>query len=86
MKVDVIGDVKKKPQTVCPHCKRFILMTLNAWEEDVSRIVEDKCPYCGGVIVAGLLILCDGDIKRLMGQIQAIIDLFRNSGANVVSG
>ena len=83
--IEIIGDVNQnKPRTICPHCKRTILMHLTPWENDVSKVIQDKCPHCGGVIVSALLILSDADVKRLMGQVQAIIDMFKKSGANVV--
>lgn len=83
--IEIIGEVNKnKPRTICPHCKRTVPITLDAWKEDVSRLVADKCPHCGGRVVFGLLILSDVDPKRVMNQVQAIIEMFKQAGANVL--
>jgi DNA-directed RNA polymerase subunit RPC12/RpoP len=63
-----------KPRVVCPHCLQEILINIMPFKDNVSQIISEKCPRCGGEIFVGLLILCHPKFQGLMSTIQRIVD------------
>jgi hypothetical protein len=62
---------KENPPIVkCPHCTQEILIDIGPFRKDVTKIMQDKCIKCGGIIVVSLLILCDTSMHRMLHTIK----------------
>lgn len=62
------------PRTKCPHCKNEILLDIEPWKKDVTKIMQDKCPKCGGVIIVAMMIFANADMKTMLSCIQLVAD------------
>jgi len=61
------------PRIICSRCKKEIVMDITIFKDDVTKIIQDKCPYCRGEIFTGMLILSHPDLKGLMQSFQVMI-------------
>lgn len=68
---------EKAPRSVCPHCKKVMFVDVTMFKDDVTKIMESKCPYCHGTIYTGVLILSNTDLRKLAGAIQTVIDALK---------
>jgi hypothetical protein len=72
-----VMDNGKQPQSKCPHCKQVILLNLDHWKKDMSKIVESKCPLCGGQLFTALLVLVHGSphvVAQTIMKMQGVVD------------
>jgi len=74
MAIEVL-DNKKSPRATCPHCKQEVLVDLRRWQVDMSQINSSKCPYCGGMMAAALLILVAENPNGVARTIMAISEV-----------
>ena len=65
----------KHPRLKCPHCSEVINLDLSPWQQDITKIMTDKCYKCRGEIVVGLLILAHKDMRQFIAVLKAVIDL-----------
>lgn len=73
----VVKDNDRAPQGICPHCKRTLLLNLSPFQEDMSSIVQTKCPLCAGDIFTACLVLVHGNPEGLANTIvnmAAVVD------------
>ncbi|KKM79613.1 hypothetical protein LCGC14_1348110 [marine sediment metagenome] len=73
----VVKENKRAPQGICPHCKRTLLLSLASFQEDMSSIMQTKCPLCGGDIFTACLVLVHGNPEGLANTIinmAAVVD------------
>ena len=73
----ILMENDKQPQSKCPHCKKPLLLNLDHWKQDMSKIVRSKCPLCGGEIFTALLVLAHGNPEGLANTIMnmaAVVD------------
>lgn len=63
-----------RPKSICPHCKDIMIMDIMPFKDNISLIMQDNCPRCGGNIFVGLLILSNSSLKGLYSSIQIVID------------
>lgn len=74
-----MGDVIKinrdiqPPLIICGNCKNQIRIDIKPFSEDVSKILRDKCPKCGGELNVGILILSHPRLEGLLQAIQACV-------------
>jgi len=71
--IEIIGE-QNIPKIVCPHCKKEIPIGLDEWKKDVTRIMADKCPSCGGTTFFALLILAHKDLNSLGITVNAAVN------------
>ena len=71
--IEIVGQ-QTMPKIICPHCKKEIPIMLDAWKEDVTRIMVDKCPACKGETFFALLILAHRDQNSLGITINAAVN------------
>lgn len=79
-----IQNEEKAPRVVCPRCKEEIYMDITQWQQDCTKIMQDKCPKCRGTIYAGVLILCNTELKNLLHCIRLCIEAM--AGASKIIG
>jgi DNA-directed RNA polymerase subunit RPC12/RpoP len=72
-----ITEDKKPSIVICPKCKQEILIDIMPFSKDVSSIMQDKCPKCGGTIFVGILILCHPSLRGICLCIQTVIDALK---------
>lgn len=77
---------KTAPQTKCPHCTKVMFLDLRIFERDVSKIVKSKCPFCGGEIFTGLLILVHPQLRGLAQTIANIVELIDKNKRLLLGG
>ena len=75
---------EKKPEIICPHCKKRNVIDILPWREDVTKIMQDKCRHCRGNIVVAMLLLGHKDVRQLGIAIQTVIQSL-NTG-NLIQG
>lgn len=61
------------PQIKCPKCDKTFYMHLKPWENDITKVMEDKCPKCGATLFVALLILAHPDLRGLMETIKGMV-------------
>jgi predicted RNA-binding Zn-ribbon protein involved in translation (DUF1610 family) len=75
------------PRAICPNCKKVLLVDLDLYKRDITKIIESKCPACGGVIYTGLLIVSNNRLDKLGRHIQQIVQLTANANkSNIIQG
>lgn len=84
-KYEVVDDRSRAPDLVCPYCKAPNRLTIDAFMPDVTKVVRSNCPACGGEIYAAVLVMANTNLNALLSQIQAVIDLHQQFGANVAT-
>lgn len=85
MAIEIINEFDQSPASICPHCKKELHLVIDAFRPDIAKIVRSNCVHCGGVIFAGLFIITDKSMRHLLDNIQAVINLFNKSKANVTT-
>ena len=73
----VVKDNNRAPQGICPHCKGTLLLNLAPFQDDMSSIVQTKCPLCHGDIFTACLVLVHGNPEGLANTIinmAAVVD------------
>jgi hypothetical protein len=83
-KIEVIKDHGVAPANLCPHCSKELHLRLEAFMPEVTKIVRSKCPHCGGEIYAMLLIVTNTTHRGIIGNLQAILDLFNPAKVTTV--
>lgn len=73
-KVIQIGQEPNVPRSICQHCKKVMEVDITLWKDDAAKVIQSKCPYCGGTIFSGMLILSHPDLKGLMYCIQQVVE------------
>ena len=68
------GGQKQQPRVVCPYCTKQIAIDIKPFAEDVSKILRDTCPKCGGEIFVGVLILCHQSLQGMLASLNTVID------------
>jgi len=82
--IELIDKNKKGPPTViCPYCKRKMIFSIDMFKNNITKIVESKCPYCSGKTFTCILILTTTTMQRLMNQINRIISTARGE-SNII--
>ena len=76
-RIQVVENQDNRPQVKCPSCKRTIIMDLRIFEHDASKIVKDKCPYCGQLLYTALLICAHPHIKGVQHMIQKFFEVLK---------
>lgn len=72
--IELIDKDRKGPPTViCPHCKRTMIFSIDQFKNDITKIVESKCPYCMGKTFTCVLILSNTNMHRLLNQLKTVI-------------
>jgi len=74
-----------RPRIVCMHCKQEMLIDLDPFKEDITKIMGDKCIHCGGEIFVGLLLLGHKTLPMLLGCLQLIIETM-NTQNSILGG
>jgi len=85
MAIEIINEFDQSPPNICPHCKKELHLVIDAFRPDITKIVRSNCVHCGGEIFAGLFIITDKSMRHLLENIQAVINLFNESNANVTT-
>ena len=62
-----------KPRVICGNCKEEILMDLTPFNQDCTKILQDKCPKCRGSLFVGVLILSHPNLNGLLQCIETVI-------------
>lgn len=67
-------EVKENPakKVTCPHCRERMVIDLLPFQEDPTKIMESKCPYCYKNIYVALTILAHKNLPGLMETLQAM--------------
>jgi len=65
----------KLPKVICPHCKKVIEFDILTFRYRVSEIMATKCPFCGGSLYVGILILVQTDMPALANMIQNAVQV-----------
>jgi hypothetical protein len=78
MAIQVVNN-DKRPRSICPHCKKVMMVDLRPFQEDITKIIESKCPFCLGKIYSGLLIVSNTDLHRLAQHILQIVQMTKNA-------
>lgn len=68
------------PIIICSHCKNEIQIDITNWKDDVTKVMQDKCPKCHGTLFVCMFLLAHKDLKMLMQCVQAVTEAL--SGAN----
>lgn len=62
----------KPAAIICPHCKNEILIDLQPFNKDVSKVLRDNCVVCRGEIFVAVLILAHPSLRGLLYCIQLV--------------
>lgn len=63
---------KQTPRVPCPYCKKKLAMDIRPFQDDVTKIIESKCPYCNKVLFSAMTILTHRNLNGLMETLQAM--------------
>ncbi len=85
MSIELGRDFSKAPATTCPRCKKDLHLMVDAFKPDIAKIVRTNCPFCNVEMYAGLMIFVNVNLNGLLGNIQAVVDLFEEKGANITT-
>ena len=73
--IELIDKDRKGPMTsICPHCKRKMVFSIDMFRNDITKIIQSDCPYCKGKIFACILILSNATMPRLLSQLKRVIE------------
>ena len=61
------------PRAICPHCKKKMIFSIDMFKNDLTKIVESKCPYCRGRLFSCVLILTNTNMPQLLNQLKRVI-------------
>lgn len=73
-----------KPRIVCGHCKEEILIDLEAFRADCTKILRDTCPKCRRELFVGIMIFAHPKLQGLLSIIQTVLTAL--SGASSIVG
>jgi hypothetical protein len=74
-----------RPRIVCMHCKKEMLIDLDPFKADITKVMRDKCIHCKKEIVVGILILGHKTLPMLLGCLQIITETI-NSQNQILGG
>ena len=79
-----VGNERKPATIICSKCKEEILIDITPFAKDVSNLMKDKCPKCGGMIYVGILILSHPSIEGLLNCIKLVIQSLNPGNINLI--
>lgn len=67
-------EVKEKqiPRVPCPHCHKMLSVNLLPFQDDVTKVLESKCPYCFQTLFTAMTLLTHKNLNGLMETLQAM--------------
>lgn len=80
--IEIIDD-GKAPRVVCPNCKTVMVFDIEAFQKNGSEIMQDKCKGCNRTLYVCALIFVNLNMRSLLGNIQAIRDLYVAGKASI---
>ncbi len=72
------------PRSMCPHCKKIMKVDITLFKDNASKILQSNCPYCGGTIFSGMLLLSHPELAGLMKCIQIVVETL-NPGNKILA-
>lgn len=83
--IEVGKEWDRAPAHHCPHCRQELHLMLDAWKPDITQVIRSNCPKCGGEIYAGLFIVSDVSLRKVLEVIQTVIEQFEKAKGQVVT-
>ena len=80
-----VGEDRAAKPSMCPHCKKALHMTVEAWLKTSSEVIRSNCPYCNGEVYAAMMIITDVSLKALMQNVIAVTELFRPENRHLIN-
>lgn len=74
----------KPPMVICGKCKREIKISIKPFMENVSDVIQDKCPACGTTLYVGVLILAHTELKGLLSCIKIVVNSLQNASIKLM--
>lgn len=63
-----------RPRIICGNCQQEILIDIEPFRKDCTKILRDKCPKCKTELFVGVLILAHPQLQGLTYIIKTILD------------
>lgn len=63
-----------RPRIICGQCQEEILIDIEPFRKDCTKILRDKCPKCKTELFVGILILAHPQLQGLTFIIKTIIE------------
>lgn len=73
-----------KPRIICGSCKEEILIDIEPFKADCTKILRDNCPKCNAELFVGVMILAHPKLQGILSIIQTILTAL--SGASSIVG
>jgi len=69
--------------SICPHCKRKMMFNLGMFKNNISKIVESKCPYCGGKIFSCIVLFSNTNLNLLLNNLKGLIGFIKGERSSI---
>lgn len=66
-----------RPRIICGRCKEEILIDIEPFRADCTKILKDECPKCKSEIFVGILIIAHPKLQGVLAVIQSILELLK---------
>lgn len=63
---------KQIPRVPCPYCKKALAIDLRPFQDDVTKVMESKCPYCFNTLFTAMTLLTHKNLNGLMETLSAM--------------
>ena len=73
-KIELVDKDRPGPATaICPRCGKKMIFNIDMFKDNITKIVESKCPYCSGKLFSCILILTNTNMPKLLDQLKRVI-------------
>jgi DNA-directed RNA polymerase subunit RPC12/RpoP len=81
-----IQEEEIKPRMVCVHCKQEILIDIEPFKKDMTKVLRDRCPKCNGEMIVGMLLLAHGNLHKFLITLKAVIEAVGSAETQLLGG